>query len=316
MKILIAGGGGFIGTHLTLNLLQDGHKIIILDNRKEGCPYPLLNKEIEYVNGSILNDNLVNSVADNSDYIINLASVVGVRNAMEEGIDTLRVCSQGTDNILKAALKFEKGVILASSSAVYGKTDKQPVNEKDDSLLGSSEISSWLYSIGKLTEENFAMAYYRETGVDVKVCRFFNVIGPYQSISYGMVVPTFISSAIHDLPLKIYGTGKQTRTFLYIDDAIQGIDLIMKKGKQGEIYNIGGVEEISINDLAVKIIKLTESKSHIEIIPYSEIYGKNFEETQRRKPDISKIMTLGYNPNYSLDDSLRKILDFYKKGVI
>lgn len=316
MRILIAGGGGFIGTHLSLKLLKDGHIIVVIDNRDKGCPGPLQNKEIEYISGSILNDDLVDSLVAKCDYVVNLASVVGVINAMVKGIETLRVCSQGTDNILRSALNHDKGVLLASSSAVYGKTKKQPVNENDDLLLGNSKIPSWLYSAAKITEENFGLAYHREFGMDIKICRFFNVIGPYQSKNYGMVVPTFISCAIKNEPLKVYGTGNQTRTFLYIDDAIQGAEQIIKNGKQGEIYNIGGLEEISIYDLARKVIRLTESKSNIEIIPFRKIYGDTFEETKRRKPDISRAMALGYNPKHSLDESLRKILDFYRKGEI
>jgi UDP-glucose 4-epimerase len=210
--------------------------------------------------------------------------------------------------VLSKVTKYNKKLLAVSSSSIYGKHIKVPVSEEDDSLIGCSNKSCWLYSIAKLAEEHFCLAYNREKGTNVKICRLFNVIGPNQTKHYGMVIPNFVSNALNNSPLQVYGTGLQTRTFGYIEDIIDGILLLIKKGIEGEIYNIGGTEEIRIIDLANKVIQLTNSSSDIEILPFERVFGPNYEETTQRMPDILKIKKIGYFPKYSLDDSILKIV--------
>ncbi len=248
------------------------------------------------------------------DYVLHLAAVVGVRLAMTNGIDGLRLSCQGTDNILKYASQFNKNVLVTSSSAIYGKIISSHVSEEDDSLIGCSTKSSWLYSVAKLAEEHMCLAYYREHNTQVKICRLFNVIGPNQSKFCGMVVPNFISSALKNEPIYVYGDGSHTRTFGYVDDVIDGMEIVMNGGKAGDIYNVGGTEEINILELANSIIDLTHSSSKIEFVPFKQVFGEKFEETRQRKPDIRKLSESGYSPKYSLEDALLKIISAMKAG--
>lgn len=310
MHYLITGGAGFIGTNLTLRLLKQGHKVTVLDNFSATSPNRLKGTKATVINGSILDKDLVFSLAKNCDYLIHLAAVVGVRLAMLKGIDGLKVSCLGTDNILEAAHLYNREIFISSSSAIYGKITHYSVVEDDDSLIGSSQKPSWLYSVAKLTEEHLALAYYRELGIKVKIGRFFNVIGPYQIDSYGMVVPTFINKALRGEPIQVYGDGQQTRTFGYIEDILNGLQLVITKGKIGEIYNIGGTEEIKILALAEKIKLLTGSNSPIELIPYEKAFDKNFEETTQRVPNITKLKSLGYKPCYSFDEALKNIIKY------
>lgn len=312
MHYLVTGGAGFIGTNLTLRLLEKGHKVTVLDNFSSTSKDRLKNTKAEVIEGSVLDKALVFSLVKECDYVIHLAAVVGVRLAMLKGIDCLRVSYLGTENVLEAAYKYNKEIFAASSSAIYGKIKSSLVNEKDDYVLGSSKKSSWLYSVAKLTEEHLTLAYNRELGVKVKIGRFFNVIGPYQVGNFGMVVPTFINRALKDEPLKVYGDGLQTRTFGYIEDVLNGLELVLQKGEVGEIYNIGGTEEITILQLANKIKVLTNSNSIIELVPYKKAFDDNFEETLQRVPDISKLRKLGYSPSYTLDTAIRNTINYQK----
>ncbi|URZ04634.1 NAD-dependent epimerase/dehydratase family protein [Clostridium felsineum] len=312
MHYLVTGGAGFIGTNLTLRLLEKGHKVTVLDNFSSTSKDRLKNTKAEVIEGSVLDKALVFSLVKECDYVIHLAAVVGVRLAMLKGIDCLRVSYLGTENVLEAAYKYNKEIFAASSSAIYGKIKSSLVNEKDDYVLGSSKKSSWLYSVAKLTEEHLTLAYNRELGVKVKIGRFFNVIGPYQVGNFGMVVPTFINRALKDEPLKVYGDGLQTRTFGYIEDVLNGLELVLQKGEVGEIYNIGGTEEITILQLANKIKVLTKSNSIIELVPYKKAFDDNFEETLQRVPDISKLRKLGYSPSYTLDTAIRNTINYQK----
>ncbi len=311
MHYLITGGAGFIGTHLTKRLLREGNQVTILDNMSTGREDRLTGTKAKIVIGDVTKRNLVSSLAADCDYIIHLACVVGVRLAMDKGCETLRSSYLGTESVLLAADKHNKEALIASSSAVYGKIMRFPISEGDDSLLGASTKASWLYSVGKLMEEHLALAYFREWGTKIKIARFFNVIGPYQTGSYGMVVPSLISKALKGEPLPVYGDGLQTRTFCYIEDMLDGLKVVMEKGGLGEIYNIGGKNEISILELARKIKDLTRSSSDIKLISFLSAFGPNFEETSRRIPDITKLQNLGFSPKYSLDESLAMIISHY-----
>ncbi len=313
MKFLITGGNGFIGSHLTLRLLSLNHEVTVLDNFSTSPKGRLDNTGAVVVEGSVTDESLVDKLVYENDYVIHLAAVVGVRLAMAKGIEGLRISCIGTDNLLKSVTKYNKKLAAASSSSIYGKPMKVPVSEDDDSLIGCSNKSCWLYSIAKLAEEHFCLAYHRENGTHVKICRLFNVIGPNQTKHYGMVVPNFIFNALNNKPLQVYGTGMQTRTFGYVEDIIDAILLTIEKGAEGEIYNIGGTEEIRIIDLANKVIQLTNSSSGIEIVPFEKIFGPDYEETTQRMPDISKIIKIGYLPKYSLDNSILKIVEQIKQ---
>jgi len=308
MHYLITGGAGFIGTHLAKRLLEKGHQVTILDNLTTGRAERLAETEAKVIAGCVTDRELVSRLVAASDYIIHLACVVGVRLAMHKGIETLKVSYLGTENLLEAATLHQKTIIVASSSAVYGKIRQSAVAEDDDSLLGASNKASWLYSVGKLVEEHLSLAYFRERGTKIKIVRFFNVIGHHQTDNYGMVVPNFIRQALKGAPLTIYEDGSQTRTFGYIEDILDGLELIISKGFFGQIYNLGGLEEISILALAEKIKSLTSSSSTIEFIPFATAFDANFEETKKRVPDLSRLRQLGYRPRYSLDHALQKII--------
>lgn len=312
MEYLITGGAGFIGTNLTQRLLKQGHRVTVLDNFSTTSSERPKFSDAKIIKGDVLDRDLVFSLASSCNYIIHLAAVVGVRLAMTKGKEGLRTSYLGTENVLESAYKNNIGVFVASSSACYGKITHSPVSEDDDILLGPSQKSSWLYSVAKLAEEHLTLAYFRESDLNVKIGRFFNVIGPYQTGAYGMVVPRFIDYALNDKTIPVYGNGQQTRTFCYIEDILDGMELVIKKGKSGEIYNIGGTEEITILKLADKIRQLTCSNSPIELIPYEKAFHKDFEETLQRIPDITKLQDLGYSPKYSLNEALKKIIEYRK----
>lgn len=312
LRYLITGGAGFIGTHLTKRLLSAGHDVIILDDFSAGEASILSMLPARIIKGSVLNAELVSEITTDCDAIIHLAAVVGVRQAMNRTLETLTVSFRGTENVLRAATDTGTEIFVASSSAVYGKIKDVPVTEEADCLLGSSDKPSWTYSAGKLVEEHLATAYHREFGTEVKIGRFFNVIGPHQRSAHGMVVPTFINRALRGEPLIVYGTGHQTRTFAYIEDALDGLELILSKGKTGTSYNIGGTEEVTIQALADRIIHLTGSSSPIRTVQYTEAFDEQFEETLRRMPDISRLRSLGYEPQFSLDQALGEIICHFR----
>ncbi|WP_366924154.1 NAD-dependent epimerase/dehydratase family protein [Metallumcola ferriviriculae] len=314
MHYLLTGGTGFIGTHLTMRLLEkNSHQVTVLDNFMSSRPSKNQVNNCTVVQGSVLDKTLVDSLVKECDQIIHLAAVVGVRQAIKKGLDGLRVNFIGTDNVLEAATKYGKEVFVSSSSAIYGKISEIPVPEEADCLLGCSYKSSWLYSVSKLAEEHLALAYFREMNTQVKIGRFFNVIGPYQTGAYGMVVPTFIKKALNNEPLPVYHTGEQTRTFVYIEDALNGLEYVLDQGLIGRVYNIGGIKEISILNLAKIIISLTGSQSQISFVPYKEAFGDSFEETARRVPDINQLQGLGYVPRFTLNQALLEIIDHHRQ---
>lgn len=312
LHYLVTGGAGFIGSHLVERLLSQGHQVSVLDNLSSAIPRWLEAGGARLVTGCVTDRQLVSSVASRCERIIHLAAVVGVRKAMAEGIETLRVSYLGTECVLEAATQLGCPVFIASSSAVYGKISREAVSEDDDGVVGTAGKPSWLYSVGKLVEEHLAMAYFRERGADVRIGRFFNVIGPYQRGDYGMVVPVFVTRALQNEPLVVYGTGRQTRTFVHIEDALDGLQLVIERGDAGGIYNIGGTEEISILDLARRVLQLTGSSSPVQLVPFHVAFDRHFEETPRRKPDISRLCGLGYSPRRDLDRAISDIIRHHR----
>lgn len=287
----------------------------MLDSRPGGRPGALAGAGpgLRYVSGSVTDGGLVAALVAEADYVVHLAAVVGVRLAMARGVEGLRVGYLGTEAVLEAACRTGREVFIASSSAVYGKVEATPVAEEADTVLGPTSRPSWLYSVGKLAEEHLALAYARERGARVKIGRFFNVIGPHQTASSGMVVPSLVTRALRGEPLLVYGDGSQTRTFCYVDDAVEGLKAVAERGEAAAPYNIGGNEEVTMLELARRVKLLTGSPSPVETVPYALAFGPEFEETSRRAPDLARIRGLGYAPRYSLDKALRCIIAHHRR---
>jgi len=314
MRYLITGGAGFIGSHLSQTLVDRGDEVVILDNLTTGNLENISNLEsrIGLVKGSVLDKKLVDKLVFESDHIIHLAAALGVFNIVKKPLESLTTNLQGTENILESANKFKKPVLISSTSEVYGKNNKVPLNEEDDRIIGHPLISRWSYSESKAVDESLAYFYYLENQLPVRIVRLFNTVGPRQVGNYGMVVPRFITSALKNEPISVYGSGDQIRCFCHVYDVIQGLTQVIDSDKAiGQVFNIGNNQQISIIDLAKKVIEITGSSSEIWKIPYSEAYPNGFEDMQRRVPDISKIKRiLGWAPQIGLDQIIKDVIKF------
>jgi UDP-glucose 4-epimerase len=317
MRYFITGGAGFIGSHLTEKLLDQGHSVTVIDNLSTGKVENLLQvrEKIEFIQGQILDQKLIEKLVAKSDYVVHLAAALGVLNIVSKPLESLKTNIQGTEVILEASLKFNKPVLIASTSEVYGKNDKAPLNEEDDRIIGHPLISRWSYSEAKAVDESLGYFYFRERELPVRIIRFFNTVGPRQVGQYGMVVPRFVSAALKNDPITVYGTGQQIRCFCHVVDAVNALQIVMSSEQAiGQVFNVGNNQQISIMDLAKKVIEITSSKSEIKTIPYSEAYPEGFEDMQRRVPDISKIKNiLGWSPEIGLDQIIRDIANFHTK---
>ena len=317
MKYLVTGGAGFIGSHLTEQLISRGDQVVILDNLSTGLSENLskIKNEVEFEQGNILDKSLVEKLVSNSDYVVHLAAALGVLNIVNKPLESLKSNLQGTEIVLEAANKYKKPILIASTSEVYGKNDKVPLNEEDDRIIGHPLKSRWSYSEAKAIDESLAYFYFLEEGLQSRIVRFFNTVGPRQLGNYGMVVPRFIHSALKGETLSVYGSGEQIRCFCHINDAVKGLLLVMDSDKAvGEVFNVGNNQQISIMELAKKVIEITGSKSTIEKIAYEKAYPKGFEDMQRRVPDISKIkQVLGWSPQLNLDQIIKDIAAFNLK---
>ena len=319
MKILITGGAGFIGSQLSKALLRGNHQILVLDDfstgRRENLDIPTDNN-FELIDGSVLDHDLLSLLIRKVDYVFHLAAAVGVFNIVRKPIESLRINVVGTENVLGICKESRIPVLLTSSSEVYGKNSSDRLCENSDRILGSPAISRWSYSEAKAIDEFLALAYFKEYGLSTRVVRLFNTVGPGQLGSYGMVVPRFVSAALKNENIEIYGTGEQTRCFTHVHDVVAAIERVaFLPNTIGEIINIGNSYEISIKDLAERVIRLTNSKSDIIFKEYSEVYDDNFEDMQRRVPDISKIKRLtGWEPTRDLDSILLDVIAYEKNG--
>ncbi|MGD8785863.1 MAG: SDR family NAD(P)-dependent oxidoreductase [Phycisphaerales bacterium] len=321
MTILITGGAGFIGSHLAERLLKDGNKVIVIDNLSTGSLENIESfnehQAFEFVEGDIRNIKLIEPLVEQSEAIYHLAAAVGVRLIADDPVHTIATNIGGTEIILDLANKSGKKILIASSSEVYGKSETIPFREDDNIVLGSTSLSRWSYACSKAIDEFLGLAYYQQYGLGVVIGRFFNTIGPRQTGQYGMVVPRFVQKALSNEPIMIYGTGKQTRCFCYVGDLIEAIINLMNcKQAEGKVYNIGSKEEISIEDLADKIIEMTGSKSKKQFVPYEVAYGRPIEDMMRRMPSTERIKnTIGWEPGTNLTETLRIIIDSEKSKI-
>ena len=317
MKYLITGGAGFIGSHLAEKLLARGDQVVVLDNLSTGSAKNLfgIKEKIEFEQGSILEKSVIDKLVAQSDFVVHLAAALGVLNIVNKPLDSLRTNLQGSEIVLETCDKYRKPVLVASTSDIYGKNDKVPLNEEDDRIIGHPLKSRWSYSEAKAVDESLAYFYHLEKRLPIRIVRFFNTVGPRQVGHYGMVVPRFVSAALRNEPLSVYGSGDQIRCFCHVDDAVRALLLVMDSEKAvGQVFNVGNNQQISIMDLAKKVIEITNSSSKIEKIAYEDAYPDGFEDMQRRVPDISKIkQVLGWTPEINLDQIIKDIAAFSSK---
>ncbi len=321
MKNLITGGAGFIGSHLAEGLLKRNQEVVIIDNLSTGSMENIehlkSNPRFSYYIDTIMDENLMRRFIKKCDIVYHLAAAVGVKYIINNPLESIQTNVRGTEIILELANSLgKKKVILASTSEVYGKDrpGKRSFREGDDRVLGSTTISRWSYSCTKALDEFLALAYYREKKLPIVILRYFNTCGPRQTGRYGMVIPRFVKQALMDKPITVYGDGKQTRCFIHAKDTIKAtISLANDKRAIGEVFNIGNPQPVSINELAEKVKRLTNSKSKIVHVPYEKAYEKGFEDMRHRKPDISKIEKLiGFKPQYRINDILKDVIAHYE----
>lgn len=323
MRVLITGGAGFIGSHLAEAYLEKGDEVYIIDDLSTGSmdnikPFQedeqLKDRLFVHID-NILNHDAMLELTGTCDVVFHMAAAVGVRYILNNPLKSIKTNIQGTEKVLELCAKFKKKVIIASTSEVYGKHFHAPLVETDNIIYGPSSKFRWSYAASKLMDEFTALAYFRTKGLKVIITRLFNTVGPRQTGAYGMVIPRFVDQALKNKPITVYGDGKQTRTFTYVKDVVQALMSLMENDDAvGEVFNVGGTEEISILDLAKKIINATGSKSAIELIPYEEAFEKDFEDMQRRVPSIEKIKNLiGFVPKTDLDTILKHVITYMKK---
>ena len=312
---LITGGAGFIGSHLSERLLSKGWKVNIIDNLSTGTQKNLENclghPDSSLTIDTILNETVLDRLVSGCDVIFHLASAVGVKFIIDNPVEVIRTNVIGTEMILKIAAKYRKRILFSSTSEVYGKGEKMPFREDDDIVIGSTAKHRWIYACSKAISEFGAFANHKEFGLPVTIVRLFNTIGTRQTGKYGMVVPTFVSQALLGKPVTVYGSGEQTRCFANVREIVDAMILLIQNDKAvGNVFNLGSNEEISINELAKLIIKLTKSNSKIIHIPYDEAYEAGFEDLFRRMPDISKASELiGFSAKTELADTIKEIIE-------
>ena len=317
MRYLITGGAGFIGSHLAESLISRGDQVVVFDNLSTGSTNNLISisQKIKFEQGNILDKAVADRLVAESDYVVHLAAALGVFNIVNKPLESLKTNLQGSEVVLEACDKYRKPVLIASTSEIYGKNDKVPLNEEDDRIIGHPLKSRWSYSEAKAVDESLAYFYYLDSKLPIRIVRFFNTVGPRQVGHYGMVVPRFVSAALKSEPLSVYGSGDQIRCFCHVMDAVKALLLVMDSDKAvGQVFNIGNNSQISIMELAKKVIEITASKSTIEKIAYEKAYPEGFEDMQRRVPDISKIkQVLGWTPEINLEQIIKDISTYNSK---
>lgn len=313
MKYLITGGAGFIGSHLADRILSQGAEVIVLDDFTTGSMdnlyQSLHNPSLKLVQGSILDKNLVGDLVGQVDGCFHMAAAVGVQKILSDPIGSIKTNFHGTENILDAAVASNVPVLLASTSEIYGKNSSGPLSEESDRIVGSPLISRWTYSESKALDESYAHALHQHQSLKVKIVRYFNTVGPRQSPAYGMVIPRFFSAAMRGEPLIVHGDGSQSRIFCHVKDALSAtLGLWESNHGFGEVFNVGGEDEITILELATRVIQMTSSRSTIEFIDYETLKTEGFEDISRRIPNTSKIRALTHwRPAYNIEQILRDI---------
>jgi len=318
MRILVTGGAGFIGSHLVEKLLGLGHEVSVLDDLSTGSIKNLEGisgtASLEFYMGSVLDEDLVSRLVAKTDYIFHLAAAVGVFNIVQKPLQSLFINLKGTENVLSAADKFSVPILVASSSEIYGKNSSDSLSESSDRILGNPLTMRWSYSEAKAIDESLAYAYHVEKSMEIRIARFFNTVGPRQLGAYGMVVPRFVSSALENSPITIYGDGQQSRCFAHVQDAVDAlVKVAFSKETIGRAVNIGNSTEISILKLAEFIKDRLKSSSDLVFLDYQAAYGDGFEDMQRRVPDVTLIKQLvGWEPQLSLEN----IVDDIAKAML
>jgi UDP-glucose 4-epimerase len=319
MKVLITGGAGFIGSHLTERLLQLGHEVFVIDNLWTGKLSNLSKVEkherLHLVVDTILNESVMNELVFKVDHIYHLAAAVGVRNIMDHPVETLDINVKGTETVLRLANRFKKKVLIASTSEIYGKHVEHALSEDDNRVMGTVKKRRWAYACSKTLDEFLALAYHDEKKLPVVITRLFNTVGPRQTGQYGMVLPNFVQSALLGKPITVFGDGTQSRSFTHVQDVVDAlVKLMAEPGAEGDVFNVGNDHEVTIQDLARKVKEMTGSRSEIEFIPYEKAYGPGFEDMERRCPNIAKIRSLiGFEPKHDLVAIIQSVIDYFKE---
>lgn len=318
MRALITGGAGFIGSHLAETLMKQGHYVSVLDDLSTGRL-----ENIAHLHGrpgfsctidSVTNDSVVSDLIDRADVVFHLAAAVGVRLVVQRPVHTIETNVHGTETVLRHASRHRKLVLVASTSEVYGKGIKLPFSEDADLVLGGPSKTRWGYATSKLLDEFLALAYWKEHQTPVVVVRLFNTVGPRQSSRYGMVLPNFVKWALDGTPITIHGDGTQTRSFTWVGDVVSAMLALVQEPKAiGEVFNIGNGAEVSIRELAERVLAMTHSDSLLQFVPYAQAFDASFEDMPRRVPDISKIRRyVGYRPKVHLNEIVERVVDFWR----
>lgn len=316
MKVFITGGAGFIGSHVAENFQNAGHQITILDSlvTSDKSNLGFFNFKGKLVRGDIRNQTIVEPLIAESDLVIHLAAAVGVSTIMNSTIESISTNISGSEVVLSLAAKYKRRIMIASTSEIYGKNPKQPLGEEDDRIIGTPQNIRWSYSDAKAIEEAMARSFYLNSDLPVTTVRFFNTVGPRQSSMYGMVIPRFVKQALSNSAITVFGDGSQSRVFCHVLDAVEGVSsLLPEESSIGEVFNIGGKGEISVLELASKIVEVLNSNSEIVFVDPNSIYPDGFEDMQRRVPDISKINNLtGWEPKRNLDQIIKDVAEQQK----
>lgn len=313
MRVLITGGAGFIGSHLADAIVVRGDEVVALDNFSTGSDANInhLQGKIKVVHGDIRDAELVNKITSEVDLVLHMAAALGVNTILNSPLESMSTNISGSEVVLNAAAHHDRRIVIASTSEIYGKNPKQPLSETDDRVVGPPQVIRWSYSDAKAIEEAMATSLHQEKGLKVTTVRLFNTVGPRQTGRYGMVVPRFVHSALKNEPLVVYGDGEQSRVFCHVADAVEAIlALASFEPAIGDVFNVGGEGEISMRDLAAKVIKETGSHSTIEYLPYDKAYPAGFEDMQRRVPDTTKIQrTIGWKPTRNLEKIIKDVAE-------
>jgi UDP-glucose 4-epimerase len=319
MKVFITGGAGFIGSHLCDALVAKGEEVTILDNLSTGSKNNIAHLEgkVKVFQGDIRDKELVESLLNDCDLVLHMAAALGVDNILENPIESISTNFHGSEIVLNAASKFGKRIVIASTSEVYGKNPNQPLIETDDRVIGTPQKLRWSYSDAKALEEAIAYALFLKNDLRVTTIRFFNTVGPRQTGRYGMVIPRFVEAALANEPLQIFGNGQQRRVFCHVNDAIKAVIALSNSDKAiGEVFNLGGIGEVSILELAKLVIDITNSKSKINFIEYQNAYLTGYEDVERRVPDINKIRKYtGWEPEIKLSATIIDVVESLLKNI-